>query len=384
MFVAKPREHEQYLFNLEGIECYLSAASYAAAISDSNLVKKILMELSTKRVLIESTVYYDDFQFDVSKDGYYWEIFKDYIGTFENFDGVNFVMFLKDWDMHTKRPIYKNPLHKPVIPVKENGESELYFAFRKKKYNIDRINWEKLKKSPMPLLPKLSLADSATEKILIQKEYEEQLCAWKEARLDLENDKKQARIKEQRKKEKELLELEHKIKDKKLFSFQREQFMDEYRIRQVNVNLIDVYSYGRMKDAFGKYGYCMTNPICITHFAQNGIDNYLRRVMFDCKKVIRHDTITIYKVSNIEGTTVQEVVVEFEGLNDKKVLFFAENCKITRLDLPDKIYEYHKTIDTGNIKFSLRLPPKDYNKMALVRYEESVKKPFTYEIVWKK
>lgn len=386
MFLAIPRGNEQYLFNLEGIKCYLSAASHAAAICDGVLVKEILLELSTKRVLIESTVYYDDFQFEVSEDGFYWEEYKDYIGTFENFDGVGCIMFLKDWDLHTERPIYKKPLHKPHIPVKEDGESDLYFAFRKKKYYKDKFNWDELKKSPIPIPPSFSPTDSPSKKIRLKKEYDEQLSAWKEAREDLENDIKLKRIKEQQKKDRELREFQRKINnDKNLFGFQREKLLDDYKISQINVNLIDVYSYGRARGGFGKYGYSMTNPICIKSFAAGGVANYLQRIMFDCKKVCKFEIITIYKVSNIIGSTVKEIVVDFEDTNNKKVLFFAENSKITSLDLPNDIYEYcDKTICPGNVRFSLRLPTKDYNKMALVKYEESVTKPFTYKIIWKK
>lgn len=384
MFMAKPREHEQYLFNLEGVLCYLASASYAAAVCDNLLVKQILMELSTKRVLIESTVYYDDFQFEVSENGYYWEIFKDYIGTFENFDGVNCIMFLKEWDLHTKRPIYQKPLHKPEVPVKESGESDLYFAFRKKKYFMDKYNWDELKKSPIPVFPTFSSTDSYVKRLRIKKEYEANLAAWNEAKADLENDKKLEKIKEQRNRDKKIRDLERKIHDKNIFGFEKERLIDEYRIKLVDVNLIDVYSYGRMNGSFGKYGYCMTNPICIKSFAQSGIGKYLQLIMFDCKKVSCYDIVKMYRVSNIIDSIVKEVVVEFENLKEGKVLFFAENSKITRLDFPNDIYEYREHIDTGNIKFSLRLPPKDYNKMALVRYEEAVKKSFTYKVIWKK
>lgn len=382
MFMAIPRDNEQYLFNLEGIDCYLSAASYAAAICDQALVKQILMELSTKKVLIEDTVYYDDFQFEVSEYGYYWEIYKGYIDTFNNFDGVNYIMFLKEWDLHTKRPKYKKPIHKPIAPVKETGESELYFAFRKKKYFKDKFNWDELKKSPMPTLSAFNSSNS-TEKQIQLKEYETKLNAWKEARADLENDKRLERIKEQRKIEQKIRELERNIHDKNLFGFEKEQMLDEYRIKLVDVKLIDVYSYGRMKDSFGKYGYSMTNPICVKYFAQSGIGNYLQRIMFDFKKVSRYDIITFYEVSNIKGSIVKEVVVEFEDLKKKITLFFAENSLITGLDLPDNINEYRKPVDLGGVKISLRLPPKDYDKMALVKYEESITRPFTYKVIWK-
>lgn len=382
MFMAIPRYKEQYLFNLEGIVCYLSAASYAAASGDQALVKQILMELSTKKVLIEDTVYYDDFQFEVSEYGYYWEIYKDYIETFKSFDGVNCIMFLKEWDLHTKRPIYKKPIHKPIAPIKEAGESDLYFAFRKMKFNKDKINWEELKKSPMPTLPTFN-PNNPKEKQIRLKEYEVKLNAWKEARADLENDKKLEKIKEQRKIEQKMQEFKRKINDKNVFGFEKEKLLDEYRIKLVDIKLINVYSYGRMKDSFGKYGYSMTNPICIKHFAQNGIGNYLQRIMFDFKKVSRYDIITFYEVSNIKGSIVKEVVVEFEDLKNKINLFFAENCLITKLDLPSDIDEYREPVDWGGIKINLRLPPKDYDKMALVKYEESATRPFTYKVIWK-
>ena len=86
---------------------------------------------------------------------------------------------------------------------------------------------------------------------------------------------------------------------------------------------------------------------------------------------------------NKKESFVKEVVVEFEDLKNKITLFFAENSLITRLDLPSDINEYHEPVDWGGIKINLRLPPKDYDKMALVKYEESATRPFTYKVIWK-
>lgn len=154
----------------------------------------------------------------------------------------------------------------------------------------------------------------------------------------------------------------------------------EYEVQQVDISKVDVCSFGRMIGSFGKYGYCMTNPICLNDFSYDGIGKYLRTIMFQNNGVCRYEVVKMLDVSNIVGSAVKEVAVEFDGIEGKKSFFFAEDKKVSGTDLPEDI----SPIWQRDIKIEPRITPRLCERVALIRYENSIKKSFTYKIFWKR
>lgn len=188
--MAVPRENEQYLFNLNGIVKYLRAANHAAALHDNVLVDKILLELSSHRTLIESTTYYDVFRGDIQNmDEVYWDLFVGFINNLQGFDSVNSIMFLQDWACHVQRLSYSIQERVPLMPVREEGESQEYFMFRIERYCKDINEWQKVKSSPMPQKPIREKGEEFYKYIRRDFEYRKQIKLWNMAKgADLQVD----------------------------------------------------------------------------------------------------------------------------------------------------------------------------------------------------
>lgn len=392
MFLSKPRENEQYLFNLKGIEYYLQAAVYAASINDGDKVKQILLELSTKRVLIEDTIYYDNFSDMMPEEGY-WETYQDYIRNFQNFEGVDYIMFLKDWDLHTRRLHYSYPIHKPVQPRKEVGESSEYFAFRESKFKREKAYWDKLKESPMPSFPKISENCSLTQKNKINDNYKKSLSVWEEAQEDKKQEERERKEKKKSDWEWKVAKFKREIsKSKGMILGKMHDILEDYKINAIIISEIDVLQYGRLKGAFGEYGYSLTNPVCVKEFVPLGLSVYMSTIEYERKRVRRYECIAIYEVSIFPNLIIKKMELEFDGISKKVYLYFSENPDVTGIDTPQGITEYSNSVSKDNhirnecIRYSLKegFFFDYYEKLALVKHENSITRKYTSKLIWKK
>lgn len=498
---VKPMKEEAYLFVRFSIQKYLEAAVHAANLQKSELVDKILLELSSHRNFYESTIAYDGFDDEECKEWFVW--FETYFTDLKQYKSLKYVEFLKKMESHIDHPSYSAPIHSPEKPVQGKNEMPCCFYFRYHKYRRDMEIWNKLIDEPIPQIPVQKENESNMDFHNRKMEFVAHFVVWAEAQKDKDmsqvdrlqgvlcpsvpvKDYKESNldffprivkyIKEKKEydrntlkplfpiklpwEKEDYLEKKKEIYKKALEEYFRKggklikpsrkngesetaynrrldiymkelaiyepiskeikaannnkeweknvsaysrrireskyidplkkrQIIENYKINSIEVKELNLNAHGRLKGSFGKYGYCLTNPVCVKKFMPIGISNYLGSITYKDKKVKRYECIAIYEVSIFGSSRIKEYNVEFDGISDKIILYFAENENLVNIDTPKNIYKYYghqeKSYCEDDIRFSLRIDEKShYERLALIKYEESITVPYTFKIIWRK
>lgn len=363
-------EEMKFVYVSISIEKYLEAACHAAQMNDSEMAGKILLELASHRATMQDCVFYDCYEGDdpmQRMDIDTWDGFVSLNGIKE-LEAVTFVKELAD---KARRPKYKLPTKKPVKPSKRKDGNLYYECFLENSYQRDMKEWNRMMDSDMPCKPSRKIGQLQLDYIKELNRYKEEMALWNA-------------VQEEKRKEC-LIEI---YPDSHYTYLNGRKYKKEPMI--IDVSKLDVSLHGRMKGAFGKYGYCMTNPICVK-WIPDGLVSYINTMVVRVNNIertaVRHDTLAIYEVS-LFSNPVHLVRVWFSE-NGYKELYFVCDENLKDVDYPLGIYKYYPhTYNDSNagsdIKFSLRTPHSFYEHQALIKYEEKIKRKFTFKLIWKK
>lgn len=165
-------------------------------------------------------------------------------------------------------------------------------------------------------------------------------------------------------------------------------------MKAIDISKINVESFGRRRGAFGKWGYCVTNPVCIYNM-DNNLQTYISHLCYENSRVESYDTTEVYNVS-IFDNPVYKISLQLKNTRKEICLYFIESKYMNTEMFPDgfsdySIYEKKQQIqNSGNAnspRFSLRGNYREeFSKLfSLEKYENSIKRnDVLIKSIWKK
>ena len=115
-------------------------------------------------------------------------------------------------------------------------------------------------------------------------------------------------------------------------------FGEEAAYAAIDVSKLDVKSFGRRRGAFGKWGYCVTNPVCINGMDKN-LQRYISHLFYENCRVESYDTEEVYSVSLFDKP-VYKISLLMKGSHEVVSLYFIDSTYENHEIFPDGFSDY--------------------------------------------
>lgn len=166
----------------------------------------------------------------------------------------------------------------------------------------------------------------------------------------------------------------------------------EKAMEAIDISKIDVESFGRRRGAFGKFGYCVTNPICIVNLGSGGLKRYISNLCFGGSNIESFMQVEMYGVSLFDKP-VYKVKLVVRSTHEEIYLYFIDSTYENLDELPKGFRDYSlylkqqsasKGYGKDYTRFSLRGDRSSIGKsFSLIAYEESINKEVKIKMIWK-
>lgn len=166
----------------------------------------------------------------------------------------------------------------------------------------------------------------------------------------------------------------------------------EKAMEAIDISKIDVESFGRRRGAFGKFGYCVTNPICMVNLGSGGLKRYISNLCKDGSSMESFKTTEIFGVSLFDKP-VYRVKVIVRSSHQEIYLHFIDSTYENLDELPEGFRDYSLYLkqqsaskDYGNDypRFSLR---GDRSRIgtsySLIAFENTMWREVKIKTIWK-
>lgn len=109
-------------------------------------------------------------------------------------------------------------------------------------------------------------------------------------------------------------------------------------MQAIDISKIPVESFGRRRGAFGKWGYCVSNPICINDMDKN-LQRYISHLFYENCRVESYDTEEVYSVSLFDKP-VYKIALLLKGCHKVVSLYFIDSTYENHEIFPDGFSDY--------------------------------------------
>lgn len=160
----------------------------------------------------------------------------------------------------------------------------------------------------------------------------------------------------------------------------------------IDISKIDVESFGRRRGAFGKFGYSVTNPICIVNLGSGGLKRYISNLCLGGSNIESFMPVEMYGVSLFDKP-VYKVKLVVRTTHEEIYLYFIDSTYENLDELPHGFRDYSlylkqqstsKEYGNNYPRFSLKGDRSSIGKsFSLIAYEESINKDVKIKRIWK-